>query len=133
MVSCFQKRNVGICEFSPIETKSCHTTTRVVYVIGYRKVYPNLEDNTIPCSFVAMFVFCTTLCMTMWNFTSLGLPFSKYSVILAKSLAHNCMPGFKNQLQLCYSYWDLRYWDLPDNGTWFWLYTGFGRNIDYVK
>ncbi len=28
---------------------------------------------------------------------------------------------------------DLRYWDLPDNGTWFWPYTGFGGNIDYVK
>ncbi len=26
-----------------------------------------------------------------------------------------------------------RYWDLPDNGTWFWPYTGFGGNIDYVK
>ncbi len=47
MVSCFRKRSVGICEFSSIETKSCHTTTRVVYVIGYTKVYPNLEDNTI--------------------------------------------------------------------------------------
>jgi hypothetical protein len=28
---------------------------------------------------------------------------------------------------------DLRYWDLPDNRTWFWPYTGFGGNIDYVK
>ncbi len=47
MVSCFRKRNEGIREFSSIETKSCHTTTRVVYVIGYTKVYPNLEDNTV--------------------------------------------------------------------------------------
>ncbi len=37
MVSCFWKPNVGICEFSSIETKSCHTTTRVVYVIEYIK------------------------------------------------------------------------------------------------
>ncbi len=37
MVSCFRKRNVGICECSSIETKSRHTTTRVVYVIGYTK------------------------------------------------------------------------------------------------
>jgi hypothetical protein len=29
MFSCFWKCNVGICEFSSIETKSCHTTTRV--------------------------------------------------------------------------------------------------------
>ncbi len=28
---------MGICEFSSIETKSRHTTTRVVYVIGYTK------------------------------------------------------------------------------------------------
>ncbi len=48
MVSCFWKCNVGIREFSSIETKSRHTTTRVVYVIRYTKVYPNLEDNTIP-------------------------------------------------------------------------------------
>jgi hypothetical protein len=37
MVSCFRKRNVGICELSSIVTKSRHTTTRVVYVIGYTK------------------------------------------------------------------------------------------------
>ncbi len=37
MVSCFRKRNVGIREFSSIETKSRHTFTRVVYVIGYTK------------------------------------------------------------------------------------------------
>ncbi len=35
-------------KFSSIEMKSRHTTTRVVYVIGYTKVYPNLEDNTLP-------------------------------------------------------------------------------------
>ncbi len=29
--------NVGIREFSSIETKSCHTNTRVVYVIGCTK------------------------------------------------------------------------------------------------
>ncbi len=28
---------------------------------------------------------------------------------------------------------DLKYWDLPDNGTWFWPYTGFGENIDYLR
>jgi len=37
MVSCFWKCNVGIRQFSSIETKSRHTTTRVVYVIGYTK------------------------------------------------------------------------------------------------
>ncbi len=37
MVSCFRKRKVGIREFSSIETKSCHTFTRVLYVIGYTK------------------------------------------------------------------------------------------------
>ncbi len=50
MVSCFQKQNVGIRELSPIVTESLHTTTRVVYVIGYTKVYPNLEDSTIPAT-----------------------------------------------------------------------------------
>jgi hypothetical protein len=35
--SCFWKRNVGIREFSLMETKSRHMTTRVVYVIGYTK------------------------------------------------------------------------------------------------
>jgi hypothetical protein len=37
MVSCFWKRNVGICQFSYIETISRHTFTHVVYVIGYTK------------------------------------------------------------------------------------------------
>jgi hypothetical protein len=37
MVSCFRKCNLGIHEFSSIETKSRHTTTHVVYVIGYTK------------------------------------------------------------------------------------------------
>jgi hypothetical protein len=37
MVSCFWKCNGGIREFSSIEKKSRHTTTRVVYVIGNTK------------------------------------------------------------------------------------------------
>jgi hypothetical protein len=37
MVSRFWKCNVGICEFSLIETRSRHVTTSVVYVIGYPK------------------------------------------------------------------------------------------------
>jgi hypothetical protein len=43
MVSCFQKRNVGICQFSSIESKSRHTTTHVVYVIGYTKCTQTLK------------------------------------------------------------------------------------------
>jgi hypothetical protein len=37
MVSCFRKRDIGIRQFSSIETKSHHTTTRVIYVIGYTR------------------------------------------------------------------------------------------------
>jgi hypothetical protein len=37
MVSFFLKCDVGIYEFSFIETKSHPTTTHVVYVIGYTK------------------------------------------------------------------------------------------------
>ncbi len=37
MVSCFRKSYIGVSEFSSIETKSRHTTTHVVYVIGYTK------------------------------------------------------------------------------------------------
>jgi hypothetical protein len=47
MISCFRKRKVGIREFSSIETKSCHTFTRVVYVIGYTKC--TQTPKIIPC------------------------------------------------------------------------------------
>jgi hypothetical protein len=43
MVSCFLKCNVGIREFSSIETKSRHMTTHIVYVIGYTKGTQSLK------------------------------------------------------------------------------------------
>jgi hypothetical protein len=47
MVYPFWESHVEICGSWPVQALNCHMTTRVVYVTKYKKVYPNLKDNTL--------------------------------------------------------------------------------------
>jgi hypothetical protein len=47
----FRERNVGTRQTLAVHATYNHVTTRVLYIIlrdRVKKVYPNLEDNTIP-------------------------------------------------------------------------------------
>ncbi len=54
MVSQILESNVGILGFLPVQASRCHMTTRVFFFLSNRvqKVYPNLDNSTLPMVYV---------------------------------------------------------------------------------
>ncbi len=102
MVSCFRKHDVGIREFSSIETKSHHTTTRVVHVIGYTKC--TQTPKIIPYSgfrytlpvpmmrWVHLFVPKTIGMHTFFYRSYIGCDYEKFGVYIFRGLGTESVP-----------------------------------------